>query len=248
MTKSVLHLDLSSNSIAAYVAALLFIMPCMAEAREALEAPPHHPLTLHDCIAIALGESPALEVSRFDVLSAGEEVRAAQGMLLPKVTGEAQYQLFEGSPTSKFSVINLGSVTPSGTVVTPRVVTLTGVELYSAHLSYPLFKDGSILGFLNNPPPIAEKKAKKQALAWTVNLTREQVIYRVTDEFVTTVSARNRMGLAERRVKLLDQSVSIMQESQKQGLKLPIDVKVAKEQFSGGQTLLTLLRQQAVAG
>ena len=56
------------------------------------------------------------------------------------------------------------------------------------------------------------------------------------------------MGLAERRVKLLDQSVSILQEQQKQGLKLPLDVKVAKEQFSASQTLLTLLRQQAVAG
>jgi multidrug efflux system outer membrane protein len=101
---------------------------------------------------------------------------------------------------------------------------------------------------LNNAPAVAEKKAKKQALAWTVSLTREEVIYRVTDEFVTTVSARNRMGLAERRVKLLDQSVGVMQEQQKQGLKLPIDVKVAKEQFGAAQTLLTLLRQQAVAG
>ena len=114
-------------------------------------------------------------------------------------------------------------------------------------MRYPLFNDGSILG-LNNAPAVAEKKAKKQALAWTVNLTREEVIYRVTDEFVTTVSARNRMGLAERRVKLLEQSVSITQEQQKQGLKLPIDVKVAKEQFSAAQTLLKLLRQQAVAG
>jgi multidrug efflux system outer membrane protein len=247
MTQSVLHLDRSSNNIAAYLAALLFIMPGMAEAREALEAAPHHPLTLHDCIAIALGESPALEASRFDVLSAAQEVRAAQGMLLPQVTGSAQYQLFEGSPTSKFSVINLGSVTPSGTVVTPRVVTLTGVELYSAHLLYPLFKDGSILG-LNDAPAVAEKKAKKQALAWTVNLTREDVIYRITDEFVTTVSARNRMGIAERRVKLLDQSVSITEEQQKQGLKLPIDVKVVKEEFSAAQTLLKLLREQAAAG
>ena len=247
MTKSILHLDRSSNNVAAYLAALLFILPCMSEARETLEAPPQHPLTLHDCIAIALGESPALEASRFDVLWAEEEVRAAQGMLLPKVTGEAQYQLFEGSPTSKFSVINLGSVTPSGTVVTPRIVTLTGVELYSAHLVYPLFKDGSILG-LNNAPAVAEKKAKKQALAWTVNLTREDVIYRVTDEFVTTVSARNRMGLAERRVKLLDQSLSITEEQQKEGLKLPIDVKVAKDQFTEAQTLLRLLREQAVAG
>jgi outer membrane protein TolC len=101
---------------------------------------------------------------------------------------------------------------------------------------------------LNNAPAVAEKKAKRQALAWTLNLAREDVIYRITDEFVTTVSARNRMGLAERRVKLLGQSVSITQEQQKQGLKLPIDVKVVQEEFSAAQTLLHLLRQQAVAG
>jgi outer membrane protein TolC len=247
MIEFVLHLDRSSSNVAAYVAALLFILPCMSKAGDALDARPHHPLTLHDCIAIAIGESPALEASRFDVLSATEEVRAAQGSLLPQVTGQANYQLFSGSPTTKFSVINLGTVTPSGTVVTANSVGWTGVEIYGAHLKYPLFADGSILG-LNNAPAIAERKAKKKALAWTVSLTREEVIYRITDEFVATVSARNRMGLAERRAKLLDQSVSITEEQQKQGLKLPIDVKVARQQFSAAQTLLKLLREQAVAG
>src|SRR5438552_2344206 len=149
MTKSVLHSDRSSNNVAFYLAAaLLLVLPCLSQAREALEGRPHRPLTLHDCIAIALGESPALEASRFDVFSAAQEVRAAQGMLLPQVTG----------------------------------------------------------------------------------------------------SARNRMGLVEHRVKLLGQSLSITQEQQKQGLKLPIDVKLAKEQFSAAQTLLQLLREQAVAG
>jgi len=246
MTKSVLHTDRSSNNVAACLAALLFLLPCMSEAADGLEAP-HRPPTLHDCIAIALGESPALEASRFDVFSAAEEVRAAQGKLLPQVTGAADYLLFSGSRVSKFGVINLGSVSPNGSVVTASTVGSAEVELYSAHLKYPLFADGSILG-LNNPPAVAERKAKKQALAWTVNLTREDVIYRITDEFVSTVSARNRMGLAERRVKLLDQSVSIIEEQQKQGLKLPIDIKVAKEQFSAGQTLLKLLREQSVAG
>jgi len=247
MTKSILHRDRSSNNIAARLAALLFILPCTSEARDALEAPRSHPLTLHDCIAIALGESPALEASRFDVLSAAQAVLAAQGLALPLLTGLADYKLFQGSPTTKFSVINLGTITPSGVAVTPKVVGLSEIETYSAHLTYPLFKDGSILG-LNNAPAIAEKKAKKQALAWTVNLTREAVIYRITDEFVATVSARNRMGLAERRVQLLDRQVTVTQEQQKQGLKLPIDVKVAKDQLSAAQTLLTLLRQQAVAG
>src|SRR5438874_9955469 len=247
MTEFTLHSDRSLNKVAACLVGLLSILPCMSEAGEGSAALPHHPLTLHECIAIALGESPALEASRFDVFSADQEVRAAQGMLLPQITGGADYLLFSGSRVSKFGVINLGSVSPNGSVVTASSVGSAEVELYSAHLKYPLFADGSILG-LNNAPGVAEKKARRQALAWTASLTREEVIYRITDEFVTTVSARNRMGLAERRVKLLDQSVSILQEQQKQGLKLPLDVKVAKEQFSASQTLLTLLRQQAVAG
>ena len=244
MTKSILHRDRSSNNVAAGLAALLFILPCTSEAQDALEAPRSHPLTLHDCIAIALGESPALEGSRYDVLSAAQEVRAVQGLALPQLTGSAGYQLFSGSRTGKFSVVNLGE---SNVASSLNTVGLGAVEIYSAKLSYALFKDGSILG-LNNAPAIAEKKAKKQALAWTVNLTREAVIYRITDEFVATVSARNRMGLAEHRVKLLDQSVTITQEQQKQGLKLPIDVKVAKDEFSAAQTLLKLLREQAAAG
>ncbi len=247
MTKSIPLRDRSSNNVAAGLAALLFILPWTSDAGDALESPVTHPLTLHDCIAIALGENPALEASRYDVFSAAQEVRAAQGMLLPQLTGTAEYELFSGSPSSKFAVVNLGNVSPGGVAVSSKTVGWTGIELYGAHLTYPLFKDGSILG-LNNAPAIAEKKAKKQALAWTVNLRREDVIYRISDEFIVTVSARNRMGLAERRVKLLEQSVAITDEQQKQGLKLPIDLKLAKDQYSAAQTLAKLLHEQATAG
>src|SRR6266700_7193896 len=128
MTEFTLHSDRSLNKVAACLVALLSILPGVSKAGEGSAALPRRPLTLHECSAIALGESPALEASRFDVFSAAQEVRAAQGMLLPQVTGSAQYQLFSGSPTSKFSVINLGNVTPNGTVVTANSVGWTGVE------------------------------------------------------------------------------------------------------------------------
>src|SRR5437899_3794037 len=246
MTEFTLHSDRSLNKVAACLVALLSILPCMSKAGEGSATLPHHPLTLRGCVAIALGESPALEASRFDVFSADQAVRAAQGMLLPQITGGADYLLFSGSRVSKFGVINLGSVSPNGSVVTASSVGSAEVELYSAHLKYPLFADGSILG-LNNAPAVAEKKAKKQALAWTVNLTREEVIYRITDEFVTTVSARNRMGLAERRVKLLDQKVSITQKQQKHVLKLLIYVNVARKQSRVAKTRLTRLLEQVDA-
>jgi outer membrane protein TolC len=235
---------LLTNNLGATLATLLFILPLGSQAGETSESSYSRysrPLTVHDCIAIALGESPAVKASRYDVLTAAQEVRAAQGLVLPQFTGSAGYQLFEGSRVGKFSIVNLDTGTSLNTVG------LSGVELYSAQLRYPLFKDGSILG-LNNAPAIAERKAKKQALAWTVNLTREEVIFRITDEFILTVSARNRAGLGKRRVELLEQSVAITEEQEKQGLKLPIDLKVVKEQLSGAQTLAKLLRQQAVAG
>ncbi len=212
-----------------------------------MAAPRANLLSLHDCITLALEESPALEASRFDVAAATEEVRSAQGHNLPEITGSASAQLFSGSPTTKFSLVNLGN-TPAGVGVdSSRNVGATGIGVYSAHLSYPLFKEGSFLG-LNQSPSVASKEAKKRGLAWTNQLRREEVIDRITDAFITTVSALNRAGYAERRVHLLDLLVGIMQENQKQGLSLPIDLKLARGQLSGAQSLAKILRQQAIAG
>jgi outer membrane protein TolC len=239
------------NSIAASLAALLVIAPLALGGQEQVEIP-SHPLTLNDCIALALNESPLLDASRLDVASATEEARAARGQALPQLTATGSAQLFSGSPTSKFAIVNVGSSTvvvgnPNNTSNSDRSVNGAGVEVYSAHLSYPLFRDGSILG-LNTGPAEASKLARKRNLAWTTRLRREDVIARITDAFISTVSAENRAGYAERRVKLLNQQVDITQEQQKQGLMLAIDLKLARSQLSGALTLAKILRQQAVAG
>src|SRR5262245_40447377 len=116
---------------------------------------PNRPLTLKDCISIALDESPALEASRLDVTAATEESRAARAAALPQIDGTASYQLFSGSPTSKFGIVNQGGVVIGGGT---QEVSGAGVEVYSAHLGFPLFKDGSILG-LNTAPAQASKLA-----------------------------------------------------------------------------------------
>ncbi len=250
MTKSILQrVRILRSSAVGSLAALLFALPTTGGAQEALQAPLPPVLTLHDCISMALQESPALESSRFDVASATEEARAARAQTLPDLTGAASYQVFSGSPTSKFAIVNTGGGggPRPGLTTSDRGVGATGVELYSAHLSYPLFKDGSILG-LNKAPAVASKDAKKRGLAWTSQLRRDQVIDRITDAFVTTVSALNRAGYAERRVRLLDLMVGITREQQKQGLTLPIDLKLAQGQLHGAKSLAKILREQAVAG
>jgi outer membrane protein TolC len=120
-------------------------------------AVPNRPLTLKDCISLALNESPALEATRLDLTSVTEQARAAHAELLPDITGRASYQLFSGSPTNKFAVIDVGGGIGVGT---GRNVDQGAVEIYSAHLAYPLFRDGSIFG-LNTAPAEASRLAKR---------------------------------------------------------------------------------------
>lgn len=253
------------SSIAVSLTLLLFAAPLLTWAGEgevltkkAIDM--SKPLDLSDCIALALDESPLLEASRLDVASAAEEARAARAQTLPNLSATANAQIFSGSPTSRFSIVGIGDtgigVAPTprprpGPTIAPRdssrSVDLGTVEAYSARLDYPLFKDGSILG-LNTAPAEASKLARRRNLAWTSKLRREDVIARITDAFISTVSAENRAGFAERRVTLLQKQVDVTEEQQKQGLTLPIDLKLARSQLNGAHTLSSILRQQAVAG
>lgn len=244
MTKCVPLKNRLRNSIPVSLAVLLAMGHLALGGREQVEVP-SHPLTVKDCIALALNESPLLDASRLDVASATEEARAARGQALPDITASGSAELFSGSPTNKFAIVSTGS--PIAVTGNSKSVNGAGIEVYSAHLSYPLFRDGSILG-LNTGPAEASKLARKRNLAWTSKMRREDVIARITDAFVTTVSAENRAGYAARRVELLQKQVNISQEQVKQGLMLPIDLKLAQSQFSGAQTLAKILRQQAVAG
>jgi len=206
---------------------------------------PRHPLTLQDCIAIALGESSKLEASRFDLLAAGEEIRGARASLWPSLTGSATGEAFSGSSAGPFALVST-NVSGQG-VNARRQVNLAGIGIFGLRLDYPIFKDGSIFG-LNDAPTVEVKRAQRNALAWTTHLTREEVIYRITQAFVATVSAQNRVQPIEHRVNLLERSLGITKQEQQNGLLLPLDVKVVQEQLSGAQTLSKAIHEQAMAG
>src|SRR5215813_5739840 len=156
MTKCALQISRWGNRAAVGVTALL-LGASHVRAGEGEIHSSSHPLSLYECISMALNESPLLEASRLDVTSATEEARAARGQALPKIDVTGSYQLFSGSPTNKFAIVG-----PSGGVAVGTNNQEEGaVELYSAHLSYPLFRDGSILG-LNTAPAEAQKLARKR--------------------------------------------------------------------------------------
>jgi outer membrane protein TolC len=249
MTKSILHRDLVlGNSLVAWLA-VLFLNLSLGLPAEEISAHhpdlPRHPLALQDCIAIALGESSKLEASRFDLLAAGEEIRAAQASLWPNLTGSATGEAFSGSSTSTFALVST-NISGQG-VNARRQVNLAGIGIFGLRLDYPIFKDGSIFG-LNDAPPVELKRAQRNALAWTTHLTREEVIYRITQAFVATVSAQNRVQPIDHRVDLLERSLGITKQEQQNGLLLPLDVKVVQEQLSGAQSLSKAIHEQAMAG
>jgi outer membrane protein TolC len=238
---------ISASSLVGLLATLLLSLSLRLQAGEVktYRNLPRHPLALRDCIAIALGESPKLEASRFDLLAAGSEIRAAQGLLWPNLTGSATGELFSGDQTSKFGIVNAG--TTGAGISTNSHVDLAGIGIFGLKMEYPLFKDGSIFGF-NDAPTVEGKRAQRDALAWTTHLTREDVIFRVTQVFVDTVSAQNRAEPAEHRVELLQRALDIHKEQQQKGLALPIDVELATKQLNSAQSLSKTLHEQAVAG
>jgi outer membrane protein TolC len=207
---------------------------------------PRHPLTLRDCIAIALGESPKLEAGGFDLLAAGWEVRAARASLWPNLKGSATGEAFSGENTGKFGIVNTTSPSGGG-VNASRSVDLAGIGLFGGKVDYPIFQDGSIFGF-NDAPAVEIKRAQKDALEWTRHLDREDVIYRVTEVFVDTVAAQNRVQPVDHRVALLERSVDIQREEQQKGLLLPADVEVVTKQLDSARALSKILHEQADAG
>jgi outer membrane protein TolC len=237
------------SSLIGLVAILLLIFPSESPAGEGRTRNlilPRHPLTLRDCIAIALGESPKLEASGLDLLAAGWDIRAAQASLWPNLTGSVGGEAFSGESTGKFGIVNTTSPSGGG-VNASRNVDLAGIALFGGKLLYPIFKDGSIFGF-NDAPAVEIKRAQKDALQWTTHLTREEVIYRVTEVFIDTVAAQNRVQPIDHRVALLERSVDIQREEQQKGLLLPVDVQVVTKQLDSARSLSTIIHEQADAG
>src|SRR6266513_5986900 len=135
---------LASSSVG-LLATLLLSLPLRLQAGEVKTYSnlPRHPLTLRDCIAIALGESPKLEATRFDLLAAGAEIRAAQDLLWPNLKGSATGEAFSGEHTGKFGIV-LDTGGGGGGVSANRQVDFAGVGVGTLRLDYPVFKDGSI--------------------------------------------------------------------------------------------------------
>ncbi len=212
-------------------------------------AAPNPVLTLRDCISIALGESSSLDGGRLDLLAATEQINAARASTLPSLTGTGTVELFSGDQTGRFSLIAPDAGGGIGVNNGSGNESSGALDIFALRLRYPVFQDGSIFGLnTNDIPAVRAARAQREVLEWTRNLQREDVIYRITDAYVSTVAAQNRTQFVNRRVSLLEQTLSNVEQQQQQQLKLPIDVTVTRDQLGGARALVRAIREHAAAG
>ena len=116
-----------------------------------------HPLTINDCVDIALGRSPDLRAAEYDIKAASEIITSTRAGLLPSLSSALTLEGVSGQPTNVFSLLNVVDVENNGVNSQSR----TGLLGFgSVSLNYNLFKNGSIFG-LNDAPGVEVVKAQK---------------------------------------------------------------------------------------
>ncbi len=202
-----------------------------------------HPLTLKNCVDIAVGRSPDLRAAEYDIKAAGEVITSARAGLLPSLNGNLTAEGVTGRPTNVFSLLNVVDVENNGLLNQSRSGLL---GFGSVTLNYNLYKDGSIFG-LNDAPIVEYDKALKAGLVWTKGLQREQVILIVAGSFLDAATRAARLQLDTRRVELCEQRLSTIEQQVQGGLKLPTDLEFARAQLRSSQEMLRLTKAQDAA-
>ncbi len=234
MTKFALMLPTRGADRARVVFAVALFAPLLAFAQT-------RPLTLTNCVDIALGRSPDLRAADYEIKAAGETITSVRAGLLPSISGTLTLQGASGEPTNTFSLLNVVDVENNGLLTNRSRSGLLGYG--SLALNYNLYKDGSIFG-LNDAPAVDVAKAQRTVLTWTKDLKREQIILIVATSFLEAATRAGRLRLDTRRVELCEQRLATIQKQMQLGLKLPTDTAAAQAQLASSRQVLQLSKAQ----
>src|SRR5579872_3629423 len=142
------------------------------------------PLTLQQCIDVALEQSPRLSAYRHKTAADNYDITKRKGTTLPYFSSELSTYMVNGAPATLWTPLSINN--PGATLVpTPR-----GVRNPNAHwdpvgvqefgVSYPLYSEGSILG-LNNPPVVASARAVLTEDQLTAIIEAQKVVLDVSE-------------------------------------------------------------------
>jgi outer membrane protein TolC len=109
-------------------------------------------------------------------------------------------------------------------------------------MDYPLFQNGSILG-LNDAPAVANARAEKKQMEWTLQLDEEKVVYDLCNAFFVAQWYQEKLARDEARVHFSVQRLDIVKVEFQLQLMLGQDVELAKAELSADEQMLASTKQ-----
>jgi outer membrane protein TolC len=199
--------------------------------------------TFKVCRNAALARSPELEAELFNIQAATAEIDRQKAALMPELSGEVSSNILIGRPDSPFAVVNVPE--PQNGSTSPRKWTKwTQLGLANIDLSYPIFKNGSLLQ-LNHPPTVAVAKAGKSQQESMLKLTRESIAYVVADAFFTAVWYQQKLDFDQQRAALSEERLRIYEGLEANDLKLLQDVQLATAELTTDRSIFYSTREKS---
>jgi outer membrane protein TolC len=116
------------------------------------------------------------------------------------------------------------------------------ISMEKIEMDYPLFENGSILG-LNDAPAVANARAEKKQLQWTLELGEEKVVYDLCNAYFIAQWYQQKLARDEARLHFSTQRLDIVKVEYRLQLMLAQDVELAKAELAADQQTLDSTKQ-----
>ena len=111
------------------------------------------------------------------------------------------------------------------------------LSMEKIEIDYPLFQNGSILG-LNDAPAVANARAEKKQMEWTLQLGEEKVVFDLCNAFFIAQWYQRKLARDEARVHFSQQRLEIVNLEFQLKIMLAQDVELAKAGLAADEQTL----------
>jgi outer membrane protein TolC len=197
------------------------------------------PVTLQQCIDEAIGHSPRLSAYRHKASADRDSITKKRGTTLPYVSSKLSTYMVNGSPATIWTPLDIGR--PEDALV---LASRRGFVNANAHwapvgvqeigVTYPLYYEGSILGF-NDPPAVASARAMLTEDQLTAIIEAQKVILDVSNAFINASSYRDQLAMNERLVQSYQKELEITKAEVALGLILPQQIEIVSAELESAR-------------
>ena len=187
---------------------------------------PDHPLTLDDCISIALQQSPSLVIARQSVISGEANLRSALSSYYPEAVFNATRGRTRGS-----SFLD----TPAGTIAFSTAATRREAEVL---LTHTIWQTGRSQSAQQARSGLAASSANAEA-------TEQDLMLSICRLYYAALAAQQFVGVSEATVASASDHADLVQARATVGEAAPVDVLPAEASVANAEFALLQARNEA---